>query len=244
MADLVYQKIIRDLKKQIFAGKYAPDMKLPDERSLAAIYQVSRSSVKRALAIMANDGIIFKKRGSGTFINPLYLENQSVFNYEGANLGITDNLQMAGKKPGIKLLTFDVVKVTEELARDLFLQKDDFVYRIKRLRLLDNVPFMIELSYLPIKFLPELNQKIAEESIFNFLQKKRKQAVTKAYLTISAAPSNEEDQQQLRLKPTEPVGIMAGIFFLDDGTPIEYSTMRLHYAYLKFNSFVSIEPKD
>ena len=84
MAELVYQQVIKDLKKRIFANEFS-DMRLPDERSLAESYQVSRSSIKRALAKMANDGIIFKKRGSGTFINPLYLKNESVFNYEAAS---------------------------------------------------------------------------------------------------------------------------------------------------------------
>ena len=49
MAELVYKNIISDLKEKIFAGKFT-DMKLPDERSLAEQYNVSRSSVKRALA--------------------------------------------------------------------------------------------------------------------------------------------------------------------------------------------------
>ena len=48
MAELVYKNIISDLKEKIFAGKFT-DMKLPDERSLAEQYNVSRSSVKRAL---------------------------------------------------------------------------------------------------------------------------------------------------------------------------------------------------
>ena len=69
MAELIYQQIITDLKKKIFNNEF-PNMKLPDERSLAEKYDVSRSSIKRALSRMANDGIIFKKRGSGTFINP------------------------------------------------------------------------------------------------------------------------------------------------------------------------------
>ena len=58
MAELVYQQVIKDLKKRIFANEFL-DMRLPDERSLAESYQVSRSSIKRALAKMANDGIIF-----------------------------------------------------------------------------------------------------------------------------------------------------------------------------------------
>ena len=85
-AELIYKQIISDLKQKIFDYEF-PDMKLPDERTLASQYDVSRSSIKRALNRMANDGIIFKKRGSGTFINPLYLKNESVFNYEeGSNL--------------------------------------------------------------------------------------------------------------------------------------------------------------
>ena len=97
MAELVYKNIISDLKEKIFAGKFT-DMKLPDERSLAEQYNVSRSSVKRALNKMSNEGIIFKKRGSGTFINPLYLKNESIFNYEeGSNLGISDNFRLKGK---------------------------------------------------------------------------------------------------------------------------------------------------
>ncbi len=62
MADLVYQNIIADLKKAINAESF-PSMKLPDERTLTEHYQVSRSSVKRALNIMANQEIIFKKTG-------------------------------------------------------------------------------------------------------------------------------------------------------------------------------------
>lgn len=149
-AELIYKQIISDLKQKIFDHEF-PDMKLPDERTLASQYDVSRSSIKRALNRMANDGIIFKKRGSGTFINPLYLKNESVFNYEeGSNLGVTDNFQMDGKKPKIKVLSFDVERPSEELQRDLFLEPEDFVYKIVRLRLFDDQPFMIETGYIPI----------------------------------------------------------------------------------------------
>src|SRR5699024_7093866 len=153
-SELQKKNIIRDLKEKIFAGKFT-DMKLPDERSLAEQYNVSRSSVKRALNKMSNEGIIFKKRGSGTFINPLYLKNESIFNYEeGSNLGISDNFRLKGKKPQTKILDFQVIKPTSELQRDLFLSPEDFVYKIIRLRLFEDKPFMIETGYIPIKILP------------------------------------------------------------------------------------------
>lgn len=59
-AELIYKQIISDLKQKIFDHEF-PDMKLPDERTLASQYDVSRSSIKRAVNRMANDGIIFKK---------------------------------------------------------------------------------------------------------------------------------------------------------------------------------------
>lgn len=60
-------------------------------------------------------------------------------------------------------------------------------------------------------------------------------------MTITADPSSKEDQELLGLKPVEPVGVMEGIFFLDDGTPFEVSNMRIHYKYLNYNTFVSLD---
>ena len=241
MAELIYQQIITDLKKKIFNNEF-PDMKLPDERSLAEKYNVSRSSIKRALSRMASDGIIFKKRGSGTFINPLYLKNESVFNYgSGKNLGISDNFQLNGEKPSVKVLSFDVVRPTAELQRDLFLESEDFVYQIKRLRFFDDQPFMIETGFIPIKLLPKLSSSILEKSIFDYVHRELKQSVSKSFMSVFAEPSTQQDQELLKLDPTQPVGVMEGIFFLDNGTPFEFSSMRLHYEYMKFNSFVSIQ---
>ncbi|GBG94811.1 GntR family transcriptional regulator [Ligilactobacillus salitolerans] len=239
MAELVYQQIIADLKKKIFAGEFS-NMRLPDERSLAESYAVSRSSIKRALTRMASDGIIFKKRGSGTFVNPLYLKNESVFNYEeSSNLGVSDNFQMNGEKPQIKVLNFEVIRPTAEIQRDLFLKADDFVYKIDRLRSFDDKPFMIETGYIPIKILPSLSLKKIESSIFTYVEQAFGQTVSKSFLSIFAEPSTKNDQDLLKLKPNEPVGVMEGIFFLNNGTPFEFSRMRLHYQYMKYNTFVS-----
>lgn len=240
MADLAYQKIINELKTSIHNGKFDETMKLPDERSLSEQYNVSRSTIKRALSVLSHRGIIFKKRGSGTFINPLYLKNNNFFKYNGSNLGITDSFNVPGKKQSIKLLSFDVIKADDVTKRDLFLNDDDFVYKIERLRFLDDEPFLAEVSYIPIKLFPDLNSEIAKESIFNYMEEHKNLKVTNSYLTISTEPSTENDQDQLNLSPTEPVGIMSGIFFSNNGTPFEISTMRVHYKYMKYDTFITV----
>lgn len=239
MADLVYRVVMRDIKKKILNNEYQ-EMRLPDERSLSQEYQVSRSSMKRALELLAQQGIIFKKRGSGTFINPLYLKNQSLFKYEGSNLGITDSFSMPGKKQSIELLDYQVIKANEDLKQDLFLKDSDFVYKIKRLRLLDDQPFLIETGFIPIRIAPELNENILKGSLFNYLEDTQQKTVTRSFLTITVEPSTLDDQAKLMLTPNEPVGVLSGIFFLDDGTPFEVSNMRIHYKYMKYNTFVNL----
>ena len=239
MADFVYRKVMQDIKNKILNNEY-PEMRLPDERSLAEEYSVSRSSMKRALGVLEQAGIVFKKRGSGTFINPLYLKNKALFRYDGSNLGLTDSFKVPGKKQTIKLIDFKVVKASKGIAQDLFLNSNDFVYEFKRLRLLDDQPFLIETGYLPIKIVPELTPEILQRSLFNYLEEQQSKAVTKSFLNITVQPSSLEDQSLMKLRDIEPVGVMDGIFFLDDGTPFEVSNMRVHYEYMRFNTFVNL----
>ena len=231
MADLVYRSVMRDIKQKILKNQYA-GMRLPDERSLSETYGVSRSSIKRALGILAQQGIIFKKRGSGTFINPLYLKNQSLFHYEGSNLG---------KKQSIQLLDYQVVPANADIQEELFLSNTDFVYQIKRLRLIDDQPFMIETGFIPIKIVPTLSPAVVNSSIFNYLEDTKGKRVTKSFTTISVSPSTADDQKLLELKPTEPVAVMDGVFFLDDGTPFEVSSMRIHYRYMRYSTFINLD---
>ena len=72
------------------------------------------------------------------------------------------------------------------------------------------------------------------------MQDKHNQSVTKSFLSVFAEPSTPNDRELLGLTEHEPTGIMEGVFFLDNGTPFEYSHMRFHYKYLKFNTFVSV----
>ncbi|EFO67008.1 UbiC transcription regulator-associated domain protein [Lactobacillus iners LactinV 11V1-d] len=138
------------------------------------------------------------------------------------------------------MLDYQVIKTDDDLKQDLFLTSSDFVYKIRRLRLLDDQPFLIETGFIPIKIAPDLNPDILKKSLFNYLEHQKNKRVTKSFLTITVEPSTLEDQVKLMLEPNEPVGIIEGIFFLDDGTPFEVSNMRVHYKYMKYNSFVNL----
>ncbi|MCO6542442.1 MAG: GntR family transcriptional regulator [Lactobacillus sp.] len=235
----LYVSLASTIKNNISKHQYQT-MKLPDERTLAEEFAVSRSSIKRAIQLLADQGIIFKKQGSGNFINPLFLRNKTALDYTGDNVGLTTSIVTNGKQQQIEVLNLDVVKPDAAIKENLFLTADDFVYSFKRLRKLDEVPILIEQSYIPVKVFPQLSKKLLEHSLFNYLEDQENTIINRAYLDVTTEPSSVEDQDLLHLKTTEPVGIMAGIFFVDDGTPFEYSSMRLHYRYLNFSTFVNL----
>ena len=240
MADLVYRSVMRDIKHKILNGDYA-NMKLPMNAALAATTGSAAVPSSGHWESWRSRASFLRNVVRGPLINPLYLKNQAMFRYEGSNLGITDSFKLDGKKQGIKLLNYQVVPASQEISTgSFFLNDNDFVYQIKRLRLIDDQPFMIETGYIPIKIMPTLSPAIVEGSIFNYLEESQNKTVTRSFMTISVSPSNDEDQKELHLKPTEPVGIMEGVFFLDDGTPFEVSNMRVHYQYMKYNTFVNL----
>ena len=68
---LKYEKIAFDIKEDILSEKYKPNEQLPFEKELCEKYNVSKMTVKKALDLLVNDGLIIKRRGSGTFVKDI-----------------------------------------------------------------------------------------------------------------------------------------------------------------------------
>lgn len=70
--EILYKKIANDIKHQILSGVLKPDEKLPTELELSKHYDVSRITSKKALNILQEEGLIYRVRGSGSFVNSIH----------------------------------------------------------------------------------------------------------------------------------------------------------------------------
>lgn len=61
-------KLANKLQKEIQAGTYIPGAKLPSERELSDTYNLARNTVRRAIEILAEEGIVHRRAGAGTFV--------------------------------------------------------------------------------------------------------------------------------------------------------------------------------
>ena len=68
-----YWKLMNELKQKIVDDTYQAGDKMPSENGLAAFYQVSRHTVRKALAILEHEGYIYAIHGKGTFCSEMGL---------------------------------------------------------------------------------------------------------------------------------------------------------------------------
>lgn len=75
----LYQKVYDAIKEQIFNGTYKPDDLLPSEHSIGETYQVDRTTVRKALQLLVDDGLVEKKAGKGTIVRAGIVEEPTSF---------------------------------------------------------------------------------------------------------------------------------------------------------------------
>jgi GntR family transcriptional regulator len=69
-ADLAYRRVADDIAARIVSGELAPGARLRSERDLAEFYQVSYGTIRRAMEVLRNRGLITTIHGRGTFVKP------------------------------------------------------------------------------------------------------------------------------------------------------------------------------
>jgi GntR family transcriptional regulator len=130
---------------------------LPSEREICNKYDVSRTTVRQAITELERDGLIYKVHGKGTYVSPKKVKQDLVKFYS-----FTEEMKKLGKKPVSKVLSFDIIEADQKILDKLSALPDKMVYRFSRLRLADNIPMMVEETYLPYKIFNGLTKEELE----------------------------------------------------------------------------------
>lgn len=221
-----YEMIANKIRQRIQEELYPVDSLVPDQISLAKEFGVSRMTVKKAMDVLALEGLIFRKRGSGTFVKKTALKNglnANAMEYEGLTK------QLVGHDVKGEIISFSVEFPEEEIRETLMLDKHDPVYKIIRLRIVDGEPYIIEHTFLNANLIPGLSEEALTTSIYQYIHNDLGLQFGGAYRKIHAAKSSKYDQEYLGCAVDDPVLEVEQVVHLEDGTPIEYSRSRNRY---------------
>ncbi|WP_408605791.1 GntR family transcriptional regulator [Carnobacterium pleistocenium] len=221
-----YEAIANEIRDRITDGTYKVESLIPDQVSLSEEFKVSRMTIKKALDILALEGLIYRQRGSGTFVmknSPLNKENAAVNEYDGLTK------QMKGHKIESKIIKFTVEFPDEEIMQHLMIEKSVPVYNLIRLRIIDDKPYVLEHTYMPTDLTTGLTEDIIKGSIYEYIHDELKIKFTGAYRKIRADKSSKYDQEYLDCGVNDPVLEVEQIVYLKDGRPFEHSRSRHRY---------------
>jgi GntR family transcriptional regulator len=221
---LVYQlgEAIRD---KIVRGEYSLGQTIPTEEQLQKFYGVSRTTVRLALAKLVNEGYIRRQQGKGTYVNPQGLVTKGKPKPLARDMfGIkntTQIIQSAGMKVRTDVLHFARELPSENVAEKLGINEKDPVLHFERIRYADDRPLVLEKSWIPAAQCPDLNREDIKGSLFSVLFQRYHHHIAAAHESLRAILASELDARILDLQIGEPVMLVHGVTYLDDGRAIE-----------------------
>ena len=133
------------LRELIASGALGADGALPGEQLLAAEHNVSRVTVRRALAGLEREGLIDRRRGAGTFV----VENRAAKPLVADLADVLSNLIEMGRSTDVRLLSFGYQEPSAAVAELLRLAKGERVQRSVRVRIIDGKPFSYLTTHVP-----------------------------------------------------------------------------------------------
>ena len=162
----LYTQLILIIKQCIHSGQLGTGDALPPESELCEFFDVSRSTVRQALSGLEKEGLVYRRRGLGTFVaNPKLKKNVSTL------YSFTAQTKMVGMVPSSTVLKFSIIEADSDLKQLFQTAVFQFkVYEIYRIRKADGIPLILERTYIPYTICPVLTAKRLEnESLYSIL---------------------------------------------------------------------------
>lgn len=151
---VIYVELRDEILKEYGSSPYFTA--LPSEREMCERYRVSRPTIRKALQLLENEGIIKILRGKGAFFLGTGKLVESSFTVGRREISFYDQVVAQGGHPSSKVLTQDVQPADNVVAAKLKIKRGDPVFCLERVRYIDGVLFSVNSSRVSYKLCPML----------------------------------------------------------------------------------------
>lgn len=218
VATPLYHQIKEELLDAIKGGRLAPGEQIPTELELMARFGVSRATVRQALGQLVSEGYLEIRRGLGTFVAAPKIE-QGLTGFYSFSLEV----ERKGMRPGTRVLALGVEPATRSVAIALQIEPDDPVVALRRLRLADDEPLIIETSYLPEARFPDLAARdFDRHRLYDVLTVDYGTRPARAREEFEPVLMSSEDAVLLQKRSGDPALLLERTTFDAEGRPIEF----------------------
>ncbi|EIM08235.1 transcriptional regulator [Planococcus antarcticus DSM 14505] len=227
-----------ELMEKIESKQFSAGEKLPSENELADCYRVPRMTVRAALTKLEERGYIYSKQGKGRFLKE---ESIPIQLHLTGKVSFTEKMEQAGYDLETRLISCEKISYEEKIYKLLECEREDKVYKVSRIRIIDGQTMAIHNSFVSEKMFPEIEKEgVCISSMFAYYRKHghTEFASSKTMLGISFPTSTE--QQLLHCQSMVPL-IMVESDCVDAATGDVLEHTRILYRSDKFKYDITMD---
>lgn len=229
------KEITQLLHDEISQLRDADNKKFATEKEIMERFSISRMTARQVLDNLVTDGLLYRERGKGVFINKRILQRSQYIH------SFTELMHERGLTPSSKVLSFKKVVPPEIVRLTLGMPEETLCYEIERLRLANEQPFAIEKIYTPVKLFPDLERfDFAKDSFYRILEQEYQQNFAYDKEVVSATKIEGSIAERLYRKKTGVALKVIDTLYNTDQKPLEYTESWYH---AERYSYVSITQK-
>jgi GntR family phosphonate transport system transcriptional regulator len=197
----LWRQVADGIERGIAEGRYAAGERLPGETEIAELYRVNRHTVRRALAALAERGLVRAERGSGT-----YVEAPRLAYPLRSRTRFSEIVGAGGREPRGQFIEAAEEPASRELARALALKTGAPLIRIESVRLADRAPICVSTTWLSAEQFPDAGRVFANvRSMTRLLEHYGVRDYRRGSTRITAAIAEATDAARLDLALGRPV---------------------------------------
>lgn len=229
-----YEIILRDLEKKIHEGRYPENELLPSENQLTVLYQTSRATVRQALKILEENGIIQRRHGFGSIVIP---RERLMFPISGLTSfkELKDSLNFNSTT---EILIFEKITVDKQLSELSFFEEGVQAFHILRRRNIDDQFVILDRDYILASAAPDMTREKVKSSLYAYLENQVRLDISYAQKEITIDFVNDEDKTYLDLNPKDRhvVSVRSHVY-LSDNSIFQYTESRHQVDKFRFTEF-------
>lgn len=227
-----YQEIFANLKVKILTGQYPANELLPTELELRKEYGVSRDTIRKALSLLTDGGLIQTIQGRGSLV----IKNAQIDFPVSGLTSYQELVKLQGLNSKTQVLSLELLSVDSNLALLTGFEHYQKVWKVVRTRTVDNKVVVIDTDYLLYDVVSHLTQEIAEHSIYAYLEGHLHLDIAYAQKEITVEPSSIDEKKIMQTKDEFLVLIKSRVF-LGSTQQFQYTESRHKLDKFKFVDF-------
>lgn len=235
----LYEQALENLLERIEAGEFKPGDKLPSERELSDELGINRMTLRQALGLLEQQGLVERRVGAGTFVSEPKVEREadSLFQF-------TKHLSGRGFDTGARVVFAETRPARKGIAERLQMPEGSPVYYGRRLRLIAGVPMMLEKYYLPVVLYPGFERfDLAVRSLYDIIHADYGIRIAHAELVYEAVSASEYEAGLLGVADGAALMRETRVAYNDADQPVEVGIDLYRGDRFKFSARKALPPQ-